>query len=483
MSFRYQVDPEARPSIAQLLQTFAAIATGKPLPHYEVPREAILRKEEREITAKKREEKNKNALKKAAPKIVPSKCTAPLDSNSVAARRLAMKKGSVDPGGALLPMPTQTQTAPSPTNTSSEALFEANFGSLDVGSGVKTPIAVTATSSPEHLVASNGWGDVIEPSSSPSSSSSAFGNPWGAESSDSHKSAETFDAFNDSPSLAPKKSPPPLPPKPKPKAQPSSPSILLELADPDDVKGSISRKSSHDTVGSANATPAAGAVSDAFTSGRSSTDSEIGFSAFGNSPKSNHSASAAFAFDSASSLFASTPATPARPLSVRKVPDNASVDLLDYSSPPSSNVFASSVKTHPVIPTIPATAQRGISVPTLLPSYELDLFDTIVGPPVLDFLSMDNAMPSKSATSSYVSRQQADDVLSLFDQGASQCMTTPAVNRSACPDLTRSLYTSASSDSIGLRNQGLGLMSPQMMQQRPLQQDITRPLSSPHQQR
>ena len=53
----------------------------------------------------------------------------------------------------------------------------------------------------------------------------------------------------------------------------------------------------------------------------------------------------------------------------------------------------------------------------MLPSYELDLFDTTPGPPEIDFLSLETPDIFSTKHSTVMARQQANDVLALFDNG------------------------------------------------------------------
>jgi hypothetical protein len=145
-------------------------------------------------------------------------------------------------------------------------------------------------------------------------------------------------------------------------------------------------------------------------------------------------------------------------------------------------------KTRVVAPVpVPASAARAKSVNTLLPSYELDLFDTTPGPPVIDFLSLENAPASRGFKSTVVSRQQAADVLSLFDQdgdGGTNLMSP--VPQRTCPDLTKTLTSSNNNNNNfpnGMKRHGTA--SPQMMMQQQQQQqqqqqvNMARPLSYP----
>ena len=85
-------DPEARPSTGQIIDGIAALLRNEPLPHYELSADAVKKRQERldheAAKAAKREQK-----KKVKEVITPKKNNGQLDSNSVAARRLAAAKG------------------------------------------------------------------------------------------------------------------------------------------------------------------------------------------------------------------------------------------------------------------------------------------------------------------------------------------------------------------------------------------------------
>ena len=490
----FQVDPEARPSISQLLAAFAAMATGKPLPHYEIPAEAIERRKEREITAKKREEKNKSS-KKVVPKVTPLKPSGPLDSNSVAARRLAMKKG-IDPSGghSAHPAPHVAHEADSRnSDNATESLFDADFGS-HTATGVPTASASTsATASAGAAVLkslskeSNGWDLDHRPASS-----EAFSDPWGAQGTSSYDNPDTgsqhFDAFGDGIGLKPVTAPSVLPISKTP-SRSSQTASLLDWSEPD-KSASVSLRSSHETLCSVNSA----AAPTVFAAAHSSTDSEMGFSAFGNSPKNPHSAP--FGFDSSSSsLFPSAPAVSSRPVSARQPShQERSLDFLSDTTPHQYPTMHSEratpvqtpAKGTRLLPSTPSPAARGVSEPVSMPSYEVDLFDTTPGPPVIDFLSLDSTPSYRATTSSYVSRQQANDVLSLFDNAGAPL--TPM--RSACPDLTKSLQSN-SAGGFMMNGQGMNSMSNQLklqqqqilqqQQQQQQQQGSQRPLSFPMQ--
>jgi hypothetical protein len=82
------MDPEARPSLAETLYAIKAIAMGSPLPPYELSDQAKEKKEERRQAQLRRA--NQTQKKSAA---LPTRDHVPLAANSVAARRLAAKRG------------------------------------------------------------------------------------------------------------------------------------------------------------------------------------------------------------------------------------------------------------------------------------------------------------------------------------------------------------------------------------------------------
>lgn len=88
-------DPEARPSIGQIIDAIGALMRNEPLPHYELSPDAVNKRQERlereAVKAAKREQK-----KKGKEVVTPKKVNTHLDSNSVAARRLAAAKGQVN---------------------------------------------------------------------------------------------------------------------------------------------------------------------------------------------------------------------------------------------------------------------------------------------------------------------------------------------------------------------------------------------------
>jgi serine/threonine protein kinase len=85
-------DPEARPSIREIFQYLRALAKGDPVPDLPLSEDAVAQKQRRRDAELRREQK---ALKKVKTPVVPARApqAAHLDPGSVAAKRLAMKKG------------------------------------------------------------------------------------------------------------------------------------------------------------------------------------------------------------------------------------------------------------------------------------------------------------------------------------------------------------------------------------------------------
>eukprot|EP01035_Chromulina_nebulosa_P020570 gene20570-26676_t len=111
------IDPEARPSISELFQSLSAIATGHSIPPHQLSQEAIDRRNERAAAAIRRQQK---AQKKVVePLYQPRQTNAVVDGNSVAAKRLAAKKG-VQPSNGLA---NDNLTITSTTNDITNNLF------------------------------------------------------------------------------------------------------------------------------------------------------------------------------------------------------------------------------------------------------------------------------------------------------------------------------------------------------------------------
>jgi hypothetical protein len=89
-----QPDPECRPTIADVFASFAALAGGRPLPDWSPSPEA-LECRQRRLEAAILKEQKQQANKKPAYNAVPArKSPQALDNNSVAAKRLAAKRGA-----------------------------------------------------------------------------------------------------------------------------------------------------------------------------------------------------------------------------------------------------------------------------------------------------------------------------------------------------------------------------------------------------
>jgi len=97
------VDPEARPTIQQVINALQCLSSGRPLPAYEVPEEVLTFKKQREENAARREAKNKAAekSKRGMAGILANRKSnaASFSGNSVAARRLAQMRGGAGGDG------------------------------------------------------------------------------------------------------------------------------------------------------------------------------------------------------------------------------------------------------------------------------------------------------------------------------------------------------------------------------------------------
>lgn len=114
------MDPEARPSIAQVMAATTALSHGTSLPPFEISAEAKQHKAQREMAKQRRVElmtKQSNNNKKCAPHRAPVQ----LDPNSAAARRLAAKRGTAQ----------STTIAATVNTTSSDDVNFGNFGDFD----------------------------------------------------------------------------------------------------------------------------------------------------------------------------------------------------------------------------------------------------------------------------------------------------------------------------------------------------------------
>ena len=521
------MDPEARPSIAQLLQALGAVANGKPLPYYVIPAEAIERRKEREITAKKREEKNKILLLKKKPvKIVPFKPTGPLDCNSVAARRLAMKKGgnnNMDPNSAV------DVNFSSEQSIECETIFDTDFSNntysndLSSSSPIKTKTDIHNKNS-ENLNTTFGTSD-------PWDSSIEFSTITESKNKNNISMTNLFEAFHDdsyisqqppsySSTISPFKtsnydsgsgsgssstlysnSPPRYsPPKSNPATATASAAAATDLFEWSDTEV-VSDKSNSPQVLKRN--PVNQTV---FGVSHSNSNNSIdaGHQTFTSSPKrttqeSIHgNESNLFDFDfSSSSSQQSQPLTQSQsfsefdfsstnhennniidffgtgppislPLSSHSpspprlslIPDSIgpgslfvqSTPILTPSSAPpvkpmkplpstQSKVTrpfsTSNIPRQPSIPIHPSTVGNRVVSQRLNPTYEVDLFDTTPGPPEIDFLSLENPDFYSSKPSVVFARQQATDVLALFDSGPADGSSLPTTPRPTYPDLTK----------------------------------------------
>ena len=125
------IDPEARPSIKEIFAYVRALAKDETVPELPLSEEAIYQKQRRKESELRREQK---AQKKIKTPIVPARQgNTSIDPNSVAAKRLAMKKG-----GGSVSNPNTNSNSNNNNNissaqsdyypsTTSEDLFEANF--------------------------------------------------------------------------------------------------------------------------------------------------------------------------------------------------------------------------------------------------------------------------------------------------------------------------------------------------------------------
>lgn len=124
------MDAEARPSVQYLIAAIDAISTNSPLPPFELSPIALQRREERLAAQQRRA----SMAKRHVPNVVPAREAAvPLAANSVAARRLAAKRGGGTVGTELagaIPHPGYSQpvsrsTAPSKSSggTADDLLF------------------------------------------------------------------------------------------------------------------------------------------------------------------------------------------------------------------------------------------------------------------------------------------------------------------------------------------------------------------------
>lgn len=151
-----QADPEARPSARQLLECAKALLTGAPLPVIEVPEEARIRRQQR-IENETRRAQIIAARKKAEKQTV-QRPQGPLDTSSVAARRLAAKRGQAVDGGPSPVSMGDLQGSKSPSS-SNDMFFGGDSGFGSAGAGDDDFFGAPAVSSTaEDLFFSSGSG-------------------------------------------------------------------------------------------------------------------------------------------------------------------------------------------------------------------------------------------------------------------------------------------------------------------------------------
>lgn len=127
MAFPLQIDPEARPTVLDLLLAMREISRGAPLPPYELSPEAVQRRAARIAADEVRKAK---AKKKTGPTVPEVKRAAPPSVNSVAAKRLAAKRGGstdfAESGG------TEDFFSASPEASHSQSVHANNLRSVSV---------------------------------------------------------------------------------------------------------------------------------------------------------------------------------------------------------------------------------------------------------------------------------------------------------------------------------------------------------------
>ena len=540
-----------------MLQGFAAIANGKPLPYYVIPAEAVERKKEREITAKKREEKNKILLLKKKPvKVVPFKATGPLDSNSVAARRLAMKKG----GNHNIGQSSDNDFSVS-QSVENDTIFDTDFSNNAYSNDISTSSTIQKNT-PIHTNNSE-----IFTSTSISTSTFGTSDPWDSsnefstitESKNKNNAIVTnlFESFNDDSYLS---QPPPsyssstiIPIKTSnhgssfdtgfgsssasysnspPRYSPTKPTSvaaddLFEWSDAEVVSNkslspkitktnsvdltvfgtSHSNNSNSNDMGNQSFTSTPRKTSQEtipvkendlfdfdFTSSSSQQSQSLkqsqSFSEF-DFPSGNHEKNSIIDFFDTGlpppplSLPSPSPSSSLSPsLSSVSFDNRASGSQFVQSKPVSINSSApppkpmkplpstqskvtrpfstSNIPRQPSIPLPSNTVESRVVSQRLHPTYEVDLFDTTPGPPEIDFLSLENPDSFSSKPSLVFARQQATDVLALFDGGPTDRTNLSTSPRPTFPDLTKG-------QGLG-QGQGLGYSQRSQQQQQQYQQ-------------
>lgn len=211
------MDPEARPSLDEIFDALSAAASGNPLPPYQLSEIAIQRKQERENASKRREQKTQK--KSSNSNFIPArKEPISLASNSVAARRLAAKKG-VD-GNPLSQHVTNDALSSSSfvttfadfdsSNNNSGELFQtssnefsADFG--DFGETSHNTFDAFESQTPAQSHSSNFTPNFVDFESQPTTSTLTFHQPHAFPSNDllgadlldsSSSSIKPFDAFS-----------------------------------------------------------------------------------------------------------------------------------------------------------------------------------------------------------------------------------------------------------------------------------------------
>ena len=226
------IDPEARPSIKEIFSYVRALAKDETVPELPLSEEAIYQKQRRKESEMRREQK---AQKKIKTPIVPARQgNTSIDPNSVAAKRLAMKKGGGSGSGSF-PNTNNTNNNANNNNsissvqsdyypsTTSEDLFEANFDvnfddlniQDDNNCNINNQFATSNSSR------SNSINNAQAQLFSPSFDSSIF-------ESQSEFDSKPFDAF----AAAPQSSSTPLPPATAPAPAPAPAPVFDPFANP-----------------------------------------------------------------------------------------------------------------------------------------------------------------------------------------------------------------------------------------------------------
>ncbi len=162
------IDMEARPTCAQLLDAMRAIESGQRLPPYDIPQEAKDKKIERAEAAKRRAEKNKQlesqkrgmaaiiANKKATLANAPAS-TASASQSSVAAKRLAQIRGGPVTVGGLSAGNSSSTAAAGGVDTAFD--FFVNSSDLFTQPSSASSSAALDMGSPKYLTPTSGSDD------------------------------------------------------------------------------------------------------------------------------------------------------------------------------------------------------------------------------------------------------------------------------------------------------------------------------------